>query len=339
MPELDNVLGNQEKQDIIGFVESGKSHVSDIGIELTVGPLKLESFAEHTRAFLQAQNGCNSFCTYCIVPYARGRSRSVLLEELLQGVRTLTTNGYREVVLTGIHLGAYGLDLVPQQSLAELVRRIDVEGLVPRLRIGSVEPNELTDELLALIANSKIICPHLHLPLQSGSDTVLQRMGRRYTAAFFRDLMARISTALPQAFIGADVIAGFPGESDAEFSETLRLVEELPFSDLHVFPYSRRSGTRAADFSDQLPANTVKQRAALLRNIAAGKKAGFLSQQIGKELQVLVQGFDETSRICNGISRNYVISRFVGNKGMINSEQRVKIDRVVGEQVTGEVVN
>lgn len=337
MPELDSVLGNKEKQDIIGLVETGESRVTDIAGERTAGPLKLESFAEHTRAFLQAQNGCNSFCAYCIVPYARGRSRSVPLEDVLQGVRNLAANGYKEVVLTGIHLGAFGLDLANPESLTGLVRRIDAERLVPRLRIGSVEPNELTDELLSLMATSEIICPHLHLPLQSGSDSVLQRMGRRYTAAFFRDLMAKISTVLPNAFIGADVIAGFPGESEEEFSETLRLIEDLPFSDLHVFPYSSRPGTKATGLPGQVPGNVIKKRAEVLRDCAAGKKAGFLSKQVGRGLQVLVQGYDETSGGCSGISRNYVTVRFPGHKGMINTEQAVTVDGVDGEHVGGHL--
>lgn len=338
MPEVDSVLGNREKQAITGLVESGESRVSDIAAEVAAGPLKLESFAEHTRAFLQAQNGCNSFCAYCIVPYARGRSRSVPPEDVLQGVQGLAANGYKEVVLTGIHLGAYGLDLTPASSLTELVRRIDAGRIVPRLRIGSVEPNELTDELLELMAGSEIICPHLHLPLQSGSDTVLQRMGRRYTAAFFRDLMERISMALPHAFIGADVIAGFPGESDDEFDETLRLIRHLPFSDLHVFPYSRRPGTKAADMKEQIPGNIIKERAESLRNIATEKKRGFLARQSGRELQVLVQGFDETSGVCNGISRNYITVKFPGHKEMINTEQTVKIEAIDGESARGMVV-
>jgi threonylcarbamoyladenosine tRNA methylthiotransferase MtaB len=338
MPELDFVLGNREKQHITGLVEAGESRVSNIAGELTTGPLKLEGFAEHTRAFLQAQNGCNSFCAYCIVPYARGRSRSVPLEDVLQEVRNLSANGYREVVLTGIHLGAYGLDLNPPESLTGLVQRIDAEHLVPRLRIGSLEPNELTDELLALMAKSEVICPHLHLPLQSGSDSVLTRMGRHYTASFFRNLMARISAAVPHAFIGADVIAGFPGESEDEFNETLRLVEELPLSDLHVFPYSRRPGTRAAELPGQVPGTVINKRAALLRGSAAGKKAGFLKKQVGCELLVLVQGCDNNSEVCNGISENYVTVRFPGHKGMINTEQMLKVTGVAGEHVIGQAM-
>jgi threonylcarbamoyladenosine tRNA methylthiotransferase MtaB len=338
MPELDSVLGNHEKQDIIGLVEGGESRVSDISAERTSGPLKLESFAEHTRAFLQAQNGCNSFCTYCIVPYARGRSRSVQLEDVLQGVRELAVNGYREVVLTGIHLGAYGLDLTPTTTLTDLVGRIDSERIVPRLRIGSVEPNEVSKELLTLMTESEIICPHLHLPLQSGSDSVLQRMGRSYTADFFRSLMHRINAALPQAFIGADVIAGFPGESETEFEETLQLIKELPFSDLHVFPYSSRPGTKAADMPDQVPAHIIKYRAEQLRTVAAEKKNKFLEGQRGSELNVLVQGYNTNTQKCNGLSKNYVNTTFTGQSNLINTECSVRVTGVGNNGVIGLII-
>ncbi len=323
MPEVDSVFGNREKQNITDLVESGESLVSDIASERTSGPLKLESFAEHTRAFLQAQNGCNSYCAYCIVPYARGRSRSVTLADVLQGVKNLAANGYQELVLTGIHLGAYGLDLATKSSLTELVRSIDNEQLVPRLRIGSVEPNELSDELLAVMMHSKIICPHLHLPLQSGSDSVLARMGRNYTGAFFQELLSRVSAALPDAFIGADVIAGFPGESEAEFTETMNLIKTLPLSDLHVFPYSRRPGTRAADLPGQLAANIIKDRSEMLRKVAITKKELFLKRFVGRELQVLVQGYDAKSGLCRSLSRNYITTGFTGNAGMINREVSV----------------
>jgi threonylcarbamoyladenosine tRNA methylthiotransferase MtaB len=326
LPEVDSVLGNREKQDIIALVETGESRVSDIAAERDDVPLALSSFAEHTRAFLQVQNGCNSFCTYCIVPYARGRSRSVPMEDVVRGIRNLVANGYQEVVLTGIHLGAYGLDLPSPSSLTELVRAIDADRLVSRLRIGSVEPNEVGDELLALMARSEIICHHLHLPLQSGSDTVLTRMVRRYTAAIFRDLVARITAALPDAFIGADVIAGFPGETGQEFSETVRLIEELPFSDLHVFPYSRRPGTRAADLPDQVAGKIIKDRAEYLRDIATSKKQAFLERNLRKELRVLVQGYDAKSEICRGLSRNYITVAFSGGEKRVNQEVVVRIE-------------
>lgn len=337
MPELDCVLGNQEKQNISALLESGTHLVSNIAATSLAEPLKLTSFAEHTRAFLQIQNGCNSFCAYCIVPYARGRSRSVASDDVLHGMRDLAGNGFKEIVLTGIHLGAYGLDLPEPVLLTDLVKKIDDENIVPRLRIGSVEPNEVSDQLLSLMARSNSICPHLHLPLQSGSDSVLQRMGRGYSSAQFRELVAKISSATPDAFIGADVIAGFPGETDAEFNETVQLLEELPFSDLHVFPYSKRSGTRAAGMPEHISPHLVTERAARLRAIAAEKKRTFLQRFVGQELDVLVQQFDKSKGMCRGISRNYLTVSFKGSAALINSEVSVRILNADGTGCSGEI--
>lgn len=335
MPELDGVLGNLEKRDIAALLESTDNQVSDISADRQAVPLELTSFAEHTRAFLQVQNGCNSFCSYCIVPYARGRSRSVLPDDVLAGVRNLAANGYREVVLTGIHLGAYGLDLSSPTSLTGLIRKIEAGRLVQRLRIGSIEPNEVDDDLLALMAGSKSICPHLHLPLQSGSDTVLERMGRHYSADNFRELIAKVAKALPDAFIGADVIAGFPGETDAEFNDTITLLEELPVSDLHVFPYSSRPGTRAAGMAGQLPAPLIKERAARLRAVAELKKKEFLGRMIGRCLDVLVQGYNSCTGLCKGLSANYIVVAFAGEEAFINRVLRVEITGCDGENCSG----
>ncbi len=335
MPELDCVLGNQEKQNISNLLESAEHSVSDINAISKAEPLKLTSFAEHTRAFLQIQNGCNSFCAYCIVPYARGRSRSVKTDDILQGVRDLAANDFKEVVLTGIHLGAYGLDLTTPTSLTSLVREIEAECIVPRLRIGSVEPNEVDEELLKLMSTSKSICPHLHLPLQSGSDSVLKRMGRPYTSAFFRILMGQITAAMPDAFIGADVIAGFPAETEEEFEDTIQLLEELPFSDLHVFPYSSRPGTKAAGMPGHVPARIVTERAARLREIAKMKKNMFLERFIGKELKVLVQAYNDKTGSCRGLTRNYISVSFPGEKSLTNKEVTVLVTDSNGEDCSG----
>jgi threonylcarbamoyladenosine tRNA methylthiotransferase MtaB len=337
MPEIDCVLGNQEKLSISSLLNATGCSVSDISHIVTAEPLSLTSFAEHTRAFLQIQNGCNSFCSYCIVPYARGRSRSVATDDILQGMRDLVANGFKEVVLTGIHLGAYGLDLATQTNLTALVGQIDNEHIVPRLRIGSVEPNEVSDELLSLMATSGSICHHLHLPLQSGSDAVLNRMGRAYTSGFFRELVMLISANMPDAFIGADVIAGFPAETEAEFAETIRLLEDLPFSDLHVFPYSRRPGTRAADMPGHLPDRIVTERAARLRAIAARKKAAFLGRFVGKELDILVQGFNEKTGVCRGLSRNYINISFPGTKEMVNEKVSIFVESCDSEVCSGSI--
>ena len=337
MPEIDCVLGNQEKLSISSLLESSGHSVSDISKISDAEPLKLTSFAEHTRAFLQIQNGCNSFCSYCIVPYARGRSRSVTADDILQGMRDLAANGFKEVVLTGIHLGAYGLDLPSPTALTALVRNIETKYIVPRLRIGSVEPNEVSEEFLNLMTTSRSICHHLHLPLQSGSDSVLSRMGRPYTSGLFRDLIAQIAAAMPDAFIGADLIAGFPGESEAEFEETVHLLEELPFSDLHVFPYSSRPGTKAAGMPGHIPDRVVTQRAARLRGIAAEKKSAFLQRFTGKELTVLVQGFNDKTGVCRGLTRNYINVSFPGTKDLVNEEVSIIIESCDGQVCSGHL--
>ncbi len=337
MPELDCVLGNQEKLSISALLESSEHLVSDINKISQTESLKLTSFAEHTRAFLQIQNGCNSFCTYCIVPYARGRSRSVNPDDILQGIRDLAANGFKEVVLTGIHLGAYGLDLQTPTSLTDLIRHIEEVSIVHRIRIGSVEPNEVSEDLLELMATSKIICPHLHLPLQSGSDSVLLRMGRSYTSTLFRNVMEKISTAMPDAFIGADVIAGFPGETSAEFEETVKLLEDLPFSDLHVFPYSSRPGTKAFDMPYHVPDHIVTKRAARLRNIAAEKKNLYLQRFINSKVNVLVQSYDSKTLNRKGLTRNYVTVEFAGEKSLKKGEATILITHCAGGHLFGEL--
>ncbi len=337
MPELDCILGNQEKLNISSLLDSSEHVVSDISAISQVESLKLTSFAEHTRAFLQIQNGCNSFCTYCIVPYARGRSRSVSPDDILHGIQDFAANGFNEVVLTGIHLGAYGLDLTSPTSLVALVLAIDTADIVPRLRIGSIEPNEVSDEFLKLMAASQSICPHVHLPLQSGSNTVLQRMGRSYSAAFFKELIGKIFEAIPDAFIGADVIAGFPGETEAEFNETVQLLEMLPFSDLHVFPYSSRPGTTAASMPGHLPAQVVTERSARLRDIAKLKKTAFLEQFVGRVLKVLVQGYNDKTGLCKGLSRNYISVLFPGEKSLVNTEVPIIISTCNGDGCTGSI--
>lgn len=338
MPELDCVIGNLEKHKISSLLESDRNAVSDISAVSCAEPLRLTSFAEHTRAFLQIQNGCNSFCSYCIVPYARGRSKSAEPADVLRAIRDFAANGYKEVVLTGIHLGAYGLDLLPHVTLYSLVRQIDAESAVPRLRIGSIEPNEIGEELIKLMCDSGIICPHLHLPLQSGSDQVLDRMGRHYTSAFFRDLVNNIHAAMPDAFIGADVIAGFPGETEKEFSETVQMLEELPFSDLHVFPYSSRPGTRAAVMSGHLPTKVVTERAVCLRKIALSAKNRFLRRFIGTEQRVLAQQYDSGTGSCHGVSRNYLTVSFAGDKTMVNNELNIRILGTDGKKCYGELL-
>lgn len=338
LPGVSLVVGNSEKRGIAELLRNAtpaeKVLVSDISRERSAEALHMESFAEHTRAFLQVQNGCDAFCSYCIVPYARGRSRSVPFDQALDGIRAFASKGYREVVLTGIHLGGYGLDLEPPTSLLTLMEAVEAERIVPRLRVGSVEPNEVTDELIAFLGRSEVVCPHLHLPLQSGDDQILRRMNRRYTAASFRETVARLVAAVPDVFIGCDVIAGFPGESDEEFAATLRLLDELPVAALHVFPYSRRDGTPAAHMDGQVDGRTAKARAEALRVLSERKKREFFGRFVGRELPVLVQHRREEG-LLTGLSRNYIPVVFAGDDRFINTELPVLITEVSAEGVRG----
>lgn len=338
LPGVALVVGNSEKRSIVELLREAapteKVVVSDISRERAAEGLRLESFAEHTRAFLQVQNGCDAFCSYCIVPYARGRSRSVPFSEALAGIRSFAAQGFREVVLTGIHLGAYGLDLEPPASLLELLGAAEAEEAVPRLRVGSVEPNELTDDLVDFLARSETVCPHLHIPLQSGDDRVLERMGRRYTAAFFRERVERLVAAVPDIFIGCDVIAGFPGETDEEFQNTVRLIEELSVASLHVFPYSRREGTAAARMEGQVDGKVIRGRAEILREVGERKRRSFCERFVGRELAVLMQNRGRDGEAV-GLSRNYLPVRVPGYAGEMNAEATVMVTEVTPDGVGG----
>jgi len=341
MPGVDLVLGNVQKKGISGLLrEIGNEPrvlVSDISLEEQAEGLNLETFAEHTRAFLQVQNGCNAFCSYCIVPYARGRSRSVPLDEVLAGIGTFSEKGFKEVVLTGIHLGGYGFDLSTGDSLLSLLVAAEARHLVPRLRVGSVEPTEISDELIGFLAGAATICPHLHIPLQSGSNTVLQRMNRNYSSSRFSELIGKLIQALPDVCIGCDIIAGFPGETEEEFAETLLFIESLPVAYLHVFPFAPRKGTPAATMPGQVDGVVVRERAKSLRRLSDRKKRAYYNRFLEKELQVLVQG-REPDGLLKGLSRNYIPVMFSGDDAAINSEVKVRVTEVARESVRGKAV-
>lgn len=338
IPEVDLVLGNSEKRDIASLLRDiggpPKALVADLSRRPSGDATPLESFAEHTRAFLQVQNGCDARCAYCIVPFARGASRSVGLREALEGVASFAAKGYREIVLTGIHLGGYGLDLTPPTTLLRLLQSIEESALVNRLRIGSLEPTELSPELIRFLSSSPTVCPHLHLPLQSGSDGVLERMNRGYGTEFFAGVVADLWQAIPEICIGSDVIAGFPGESEEEFAQTYRFIEALPLAYLHVFPFSPRPGTPAATMQPQLQARVIKERAEALRLLSERKLADYAAGFVGRELQVLVQR-DAGGR--KGLSRNYLPVRIEGSGSLFNRELTVVIVEAQGGELVGRV--
>ncbi|MEA5115098.1 MAG: tRNA (N(6)-L-threonylcarbamoyladenosine(37)-C(2))-methylthiotransferase MtaB [Geobacteraceae bacterium] len=339
-PGVSLIIGNSEKRELMDLLQESDSgqlvKVSDISREETATPLIIESFAEHTRAFMQVQNGCDSRCSYCIVPHVRGRSRSVPLESALEGIRAFARQSFREVVLTGIHLGAFGLDRQPPTSLFDLVSQAEQERIVPRLRLGSIEPTEITDDLIRLMATAESICPHLHIPLQSGNDRTLAAMNRPYTTGFFRKITEKLAAAVPGIFIGTDIIAGFPGESDEDFQQGYCFLESLPMATFHVFPFSPRQGTPAASMPGQVPANVIKERAEALRRLSEEKKRKFFEGFLGRELDVLIQekGKNDTLK---GLSRNYIPVALPEGSAALNSEVKVKITEVEKDFVRGRL--
>jgi len=336
------LVGNENKHLLVEIALSRKMcdqevFLGDIGDKKEICPLPVRRFAGRTRAYLKIEDGCNNFCSYCIVPYARGRVRSLPPERVRQQVAVFVAEGYRELVLTGIHVGMYGQDLQPRTSLLALVRALAVEGHGLRYRISSLEPGEVSAELLAVMAASPQFMPHLHLPLQSGSPAVLERMRRRYTVAQFVQAVEAIGRALPQAAIGLDVLTGFPGETEAEFGETVALIEALPISYLHVFPYSKRPGTPAAEMPDQLPGAVKEARAARLTALGQRKRLDFYGRQLGSEQQVLVEGGEQRLTLMKGFTENYVPVSFAAPAALANQVVSVVIERLEGGKVFGRL--
>jgi threonylcarbamoyladenosine tRNA methylthiotransferase MtaB len=346
VPGVDYVVGLNRLDDLLRFVDSpdlnGRERiaVSDVQRERGVPVLGTRALPGHTRAFLKIQEGCNYSCTYCIIPTARGLSRSVTPREVLDQVRRLADSGYLEIVLTGIHLGGYGQDLTPRTDLTSLVEKIAASGLVPRLRLSSLDPREVPDRLLDLISGSEVICPHLHICAQAGDDGVLKQMRRNYDNAYYRELLVKARERLPDAALGSDIIVGFPGESDAAFEGSLEFFASLPLTYFHVFPYSKRRGTVAASLPDHVPGNVKKQRAQQMRELGARKKEAFCRSFLGKRLAVLVEAtIDRHSGGRRGFSKNYLPVAVLGSDGMVNREVTVRVDGFEGGWLSGRAMS
>lgn len=313
LPGVSLIIGNEEKKELLSLLTQTQQNdrsetttlVTDIRAAQHCAPLDLHSFAQRSRAFVQIQNGCDAFCSYCIIPYARGASRSVPIEQVVAQVERLGTNGYREIVLTGIHIGGYGQDLGAGISLLTLLQAIETCGFTGRVRLGSIEPTELPHELRDYLAQASWLCSHLHIPLQAGDDVILRRMNRHYDTVFFADLLADLQQRSPAMAIGLDVICGFPGETEEQFTRTFELLQRLSFSHLHVFPFSRRPGTPAATMPDQIAPALIKERAARLRALGEDKLLQFSRRFIGAQLSMLVEG-GVSSGQRKGLSENYL---------------------------------
>lgn len=334
------LVGNDNKHLLVDIALARKMcdqeiYIGDIAAKREICDLPVRRFPGRTRCYLKIQDGCNNFCSYCIVPLARGRVRSLSPEGVLKQVEVFVGEGYRELVLTGIHVGMYGQDLTPRTSLLDLARALASRPGELRYRISSLEPGELSLELLRLMADSPQFMPHFHLPLQSGAPEILRRMNRRYSVAQFAQVVEMILAVMPQAAIGLDVLTGFPGEGEAEFQQTLALIDSLPISYLHVFPYSKRPGTPAATMGDQVPEVVKEERAARLGALGQAKRERFYRAQIGTRQRVLAEGGSKRLGMVKGLSENYVPVSFPGPEGLENEIVEVLIDEVRGLDVLG----
>ncbi len=337
---VDYIIGHFDKSDIPRLIIASLSNpprqtqrrVRNIQTAKRFSLPPAPAYSRRTRPFLKIQDGCNRFCAYCIVPHARGPSRSMPFETVMACLVDLGRGGYQEVVLTGIHLGAYGQDLDPPSDLIALLRRIEVQRPITRLRLSSIEPDEVNGTLVDLLASSELICPHLHLPLQSGDDRVLERMHRPYSRMAFAQTVTRIKNAMPGCAIGADILVGFPGEDEAAFERTFELVADLPLAYLHVFPFSARPGTPAYHFCDQVPDAVIKARTAALRKLGQDKKRAFAQAGMASIHAVLVENKrDRRTGWLKGLTANYIPTLLEGDDRLMNRIVTVEPQRLLSD--------
>jgi threonylcarbamoyladenosine tRNA methylthiotransferase MtaB len=333
---VDYVIGNSHKfSSLLKVIREGECQeepqvfISDIFKEKKKGfeTPDIERFPGRTRAFLKVQDGCNYACTFCIIPRARGRSRSLSVDEILNRMEKLSDAGYREIVLTGVHIASYGRDI--GTTFFDLLRHIEREKIVNRVRLTSLDPADFDEDLIEFIARSETICPQFHVALQSGDRDVLRRMRRRYDPERFLALTNLIREMLPEAAIGSDIMVGFPGETEVEFMNTYRVAEESPLTYFHVFPYSKRRETPAASMAEQVHSKTIKERSKRLRALGSRKKKSFFESFIGESFPILVETGSK------GTTPNYIPVRLDRKDYSIGDEIEITIKAVKGEEALG----
>lgn len=337
LPNVIAVLGNREKHQIVDFIyklQQDRTQICRIS-DLANAPFEriaLTRFRNYSRAFTKIQDGCNRKCSYCVIPSVRGPSRSLDMETVVQDVQRLIDGGYREIVLTGVDLGTYGLDLSPATDLLRLLNMIDSLPSIGRLRLSSIEPMELHPELIEKLTGSNKICRHFHIPLQSGCDRILERMSRTYTRDQYAEKIFKIKRLSPDACIGSDVIVGFPGETDEDFQDTRSFLRDLPIDYLHVFSFSVRDGTPAATFEDHVNPPIIRQRCNDLRSLGYQKACEFRKRMIGKDLPVIILGQkDSVTGFPQALSDNYIRVRMTGSvpeKGSLILAHLEKADKL-----------
>ncbi len=339
---VDYILGVQDKFKLFDYLKKPNKKYPPITIVHPIDKVaKAESkeghFPNRTRALVKIQDGCNQFCSYCIVPHTRGRARSVDEGEVLYQIKNLIPRGYKEIVLTGVHIGKYGKEKKEKDSLAKLLQKIIKIPQLGRIRLSSIDSGDITDRLISTVADSDKICNHFHIPLQSGSDKILKLMNRPYTVKEYLDTIAGILSKFDTIGLGTDIITGFPGESENDFKDTYELIAEVPFTYLHVFPFSLRKLTKAYSITERVdPAIKIK-RAEILRELGLEKKKQFLSQCIGKTIKVLFESRNIKATI-KGLSSEYIPVRVKLQDELINSFALIKTEKMEKDYLKGKII-
>lgn len=340
-PLFDKVFGIYEKPDIVEIIRNdNKISVSDINSHKNFRYEKLSRF-NRTRATIKIQDGCNNRCSYCTICIARGLSRSCKLEDIIEQVRELTQNGYNEIVLTGIHVGQWGLDLTPKMSLLDLFKELDKTD-VKTIRTGSLDPNELTDELIDFMSKSEKFCPHFHLSLQSLCDTTLKNMNRHYKFEKIKNVVEKLNDKFKNVFIGCDIIVGFPNETIKDFELTLNRLKELKLSQIHVFPYSIRPNTPAAKMDNQVEQSEKHRRMQLVKDLSTAKHLEFLKENIGHECFVTVEkNPDKKTGLYKAVTPNYIKVLFEATPDLKNQYRKIQLVKIDEEKefAIGKIIN
>ena len=338
--DVDIILGTNKRHLIVDMVEQfsgSQQQLVDEKDSLTdFEEISMERVIQKARAYLKVQEGCEQFCTYCIIPYARGPLRSRSMENTLQEAKKLEQAGFREIILTGIHLGAYGKE-TGEYTLADLCEMLLRETSFERIRLSSIEPTEVEDHLLRLFAENRRMCRHLHLPLQAGDDSVLERMHRPYDTAQYRQEMARIRAAVPDIALSTDLMVGFPGETEEQFDNSLRFCDEIAFSSMHIFKYSPREGTPAATYPDQVSNEEKDRRSKLMQEVAEKNMLRYMEQHIGQRVDVLIEEQDSQGQWL-GHTDNY-LHVAVADICEKNTVVSVKLENIDGKLVKGKLID
>ncbi len=339
------VVGTKDRSKIIQYIneiENKKEKINAVGNimeQKTFEELGLGIYKERARAFIKVQEGCNQFCSYCIIPYARGPIRSRSEENVIQEVKKLVDSGYREIVLTGIHIGSYGMD-TKTTSLIELIKKVhEVDG-IERIRLGSIEPNLISEDFIKTVKNLKKMCPHYHISLQSGCDETLKRMNRKYTTLEYKNSIYNLRKEIEDVAVSTDVMVGFPGETEKEFQNTYDFLDEISFSSMHVFKYSPRKGTPAASFEGQILASEKEKRSNILIELSKRKTIEFNKKFIGRVMPVLIeQEVNDREGYYEGFTPNYIKVICKGDKNLKGRIVNIYLKEAVDDFILGEVLD